>query len=584
MQTLQQGSLLQGGRYKILSTLGQGGFGITYLALQSGLERKVAIKEFFMKDLCNRDEATSHVSVGSTGSINLVDRFRAKFLKEARNIAQLNHPNIVGIIDVFEENGTAYYVMEYAEGGSLADKLKVQGSIPEAEAVRYIQQIADALKYIHQQKMNHLDIKPANIMLLKTGSVILIDFGLSKQYDVTTGDQTSTTPVGISEGYAPMEQYRPGGVGEFSPETDVYSLGATLFKLLTGITPPTALDVYEEGVPTKELENRKISQQTIDIICRAMEGRKKDRMKDVSAFIEGLANPDKQSPQVLIQPQTAVKEDEVTVVLAESQENIESVVVEDKHPDQSSKGQEDSHAEAEVRTFNVNDVSFDMVLVKGGTFTMGNTDKGVISGIFSFLDNDRPAHNVTLTQDYYIGKTQVTQNLWRAVMGNNPSYFKGDNRPVESVSWNDCQEFLSKLNEMTGLDFRLPTEAEWEYAARGGNRSRGYKYSGSDNIGSVAWYDGNSNSTTHPVAGKQSNELGIYDMSGNVWEWCGDRYGSYSSSSQTNPKGAASGNARVYRGGSWDDDPGCCRPANRDYYAPDFRSDCIGFRLALPVK
>ena len=585
MSTLQQGSLFQGGRYKILSTLGQGGFGITYLAIQSGLERKVAIKEFFMKDLCNRDEATSHVSVGSTGSINLVDRFRAKFLKEARNIAQLNHPNIVGIIDVFEENGTAYYVMEYAEGGSLADKLKVQGSIPEAEAVHYIQQIADALKYIHQQKMNHLDIKPANIMLLKTGSVILIDFGLSKQYDVTTGNQTSTTPVGISEGYAPMEQYRPGGVGEFSPETDVYSLGATLFKLLTGITPPTALDVYEEGIPTKELENRNITQQTIDIICKAMEGRKKDRMKDVNVFIEGLSISDKQTSHVQTQSQTDVKEDEVTVVLAESQEKRDNVIIEDIPQHQSSEKQEDCHAEAEVRTFNVNGVSFDMILVKGGTFSMGNEDKGFFSGLFSMLEDDTLAHNVTLTQDYYIGKTPITQILWKSVMDNNPSSFIGDDRPVESVSWSDCQKFISKLNELTGMDFRLPTEAEWEFAARGGNRSGGYKYSGSDNIDGVAWYDGSGNSSkTHAVATKQPNELGIYDMSGNVWEWCADWYASYGSNAQTNPNGVSSGYYRVCRGGSCKSNARSCRSAFRGIITPNSRDNDLGFRLVLPVK
>ena len=313
MQTLQQGSLLQGGRYKILSTLGQGGFGITYLALQSGLERKVAIKEFFMKDLCNRDEATSHVSVGSTGSVDMVERFKAKFLKEARNMARLNHPNIVRIHDIFEENGTAYYVMEYAEGGSLADKVKRLGYVPEPDAVRYIRQIADALGYIHMQKMNHLDVKPANIMLSEADDAILIDFGLSKQYDATTGNQTSTTPVGISDGYAPMEQYRPGGVEEFSPETDVYSLGATFFKLLTGVTPPSASDVNEDGVPVAELKAKGVSQASIDVICKAMEGRKKDRIKGIDSFVRLLGNTSVPIPPVL-NPVSESNDEEATIV------------------------------------------------------------------------------------------------------------------------------------------------------------------------------------------------------------------------------------------------------------------------------
>jgi len=166
-------------------------------------------------------------------------------------------------------------------------------------------------------------------------------------------------------------------------------------------------------------------------------------------------------------------------------------------------------------------------------------------------DDENPAHQVTLTKDYYMGETQVTQALWQTVMGYNPSYFKGDNLPVEDVSWDDCQEFIIKLNEKTGKKFRLPTEAEWEFAARGGNKSKHTPYSGSSNIDAVAWYDGNSDSKTHPVATKQANELGIYDMSGNVWEWCSDWFGNYSSSAQTNPTGANSGTIRVLRGGGW---------------------------------
>jgi formylglycine-generating enzyme required for sulfatase activity len=220
-----------------------------------------------------------------------------------------------------------------------------------------------------------------------------------------------------------------------------------------------------------------------------------------------------------------------------------------------------------------------MMPVAGGTFRMGatkSTDSEASPG-------EDPLHDVTLS-DFYIGKTEVTQALWRAVMGTYPSHFSGDNLPVERVSWNDCQEFIKKLNAKTGKDFRLPTEAEWEYAARGGNRSRGDKYSGSDNIGSVAWYNSNSNSKAHPVGTKESNELGIYDMSGNVQEWCGDWFGSYSSSSQTNPKGVASGGYRVPRGDSWRFDSWSCRSAWRGYITPDFLDNYIGFRLALPVK
>ena len=224
------------------------------------------------------------------------------------------------------------------------------------------------------------------------------------------------------------------------------------------------------------------------------------------------------------------------------------------------------------KTFTVNGVSFNMVYVAGGTFQMGSNDGG---------SDEQPVHSVTLS-DYYIGQTEVTQELWQAVMGSNPSYsrFKGAKNPVNDVSWNDCQEFISKLNSLTGGRFRLPTEAEWEYAARGGNKSRGYKYSGSDDLGSVAWYMDNSGYKYHPVGSKSPNELGLYDMSGNVWEWCSDWYGYYPSSSQTNPTGASSGSRRVIRGGSWIINASFCRVANRNYYAPADSFSGLGLRLA----
>ena len=192
----------------------------------------------------------------------------------------------------------------------------------------------------------------------------------------------------------------------------------------------------------------------------------------------------------------------------------------------------------------LNNLTANMVYVSGGTFTMGATSE---QGSDAY-DGEKPVHSVTLSS-FYICKYEVTQALWKAVMGSNPSNWKGDDLPVETVSWDDCQTFIRKLNALTGKNFRLPTEAEWEFAARGGNNSRGYKYAGSNNIETVAWYDGNSGNKTHVVGTKSPNELGLYDMSGNVWEWCQDRYGSYSGASQTNPTGASSGSNRVLRGG-----------------------------------
>ena len=287
MTGLENGILLENGKYRIEKVIGRGGFGITYLGEQVSLGRKVAIKEFFMKDFCNRDRDTSSVYTATSGSVELVARFRAKFIKEANNLARFHHPNIVLVIDVFEENDTAYYVMEYHSGGSLADKVK-NGPLAEADAVKYIRQLADALAYIHSMQVMHLDVKPANILLDCIGNAVLIDFGLAKQYD-DAGHQTSTTPVGLSHGYAPMEQYKNGGVSEFTPVSDIYSLGATLYKLVTGLTPPDANDVFDSGLPKLPAS---LSTGVRSAIEKAMQPRRVDRPQSISKFLALLDSVD----------------------------------------------------------------------------------------------------------------------------------------------------------------------------------------------------------------------------------------------------------------------------------------------------
>lgn len=302
MQQLSKGSTLQGGKYVIERVLGQGGFGITYLATHSFLEKQVAIKEFFPKDFCERNGTTSHITLGNTNTTELVVKLKEKFLKEAKNISKLNHPNIVAIHDIFEENGTAYYLMDFIDGTSLNDKIKSVGSLPEEMALKYIRIVGNAITYMHSKKMNHLDIKPANIMLRKSDDApILIDFGLAKQYD-STGDQTSTTPVGISHGYAPIEQYRPGGVSTFTPQSDVYALGATLYALLTGQTPPHYSDILEDGLP--ELPSS-VSHVTVTSIEKAMETKKTRRPSSIEEFLALLPDTIKDSkPQNLDNIQT----------------------------------------------------------------------------------------------------------------------------------------------------------------------------------------------------------------------------------------------------------------------------------------
>ena len=306
MQHLQPNTTVQGGKYRIERVLGQGGFGITYLAVQTSLQRKVAIKEFFMKDFCIRDEETLAMSVPSTGSGKLVEQYRKKFIKEARNLAKLNHPNIISVIDVFEENGTVYYVMPYLAGGSLQDYVKTHGTLSETLAMKYIKQIASALKYMHEeQHICHYDVKPANILLDDKDNAVLIDFGISKNYDAE-GLETTTTPVGMSEGYAPIEQYQQN-VEEFSPVSDVYALGATLYFLLHGKRPVSAVHRVSG---TALLMSKQLSQGIKGIINASMKISKRERAKSMNVFLKGSCFPGQETNSF----DNSVTDDEDTII------------------------------------------------------------------------------------------------------------------------------------------------------------------------------------------------------------------------------------------------------------------------------
>ena len=280
---------LQNGKYEIEGILGQGGFGITYWATQTSLDRTVAIKEFFMKDYCERSEDTAMVTMGTQGSRKMVMTYRDKFEKEARTLAKLEHPHIVRVIDVFRENNTSYYVMEYAAGASLKQLVDNEGAMTEKKAINYILQVTDALQYIHQRHICHLDIKPGNILTNANGEVLLADFGLAKQYD-DDGDETSHTPVGKSKGYAPPEQYMTGGVKSFSPETDIYALGATLYFLLTGSTPPESIILNDIG-----LDLHTLSPQMTKVIQMSMQPKRTERIT-LQSFISLLKGQKPSAP------------------------------------------------------------------------------------------------------------------------------------------------------------------------------------------------------------------------------------------------------------------------------------------------
>ena len=291
---LPNNTLLQGGKYKIVRFISSGGFGCTYEAEHILLKKRVAIKEFFVKDFCNRDETTSQISVGITSKTALVNKLKSKFIAEAQSLCSLEHPNIVHVFDVFEENGTAYYVMDYIDGLSLNDMVKKDGPMSEQKAVGYIMQVADALKYVHSQNRLHLDIKPGNIMVDENDKAVLIDFGASKQYDEEGGENTSTL-LGKTPGYAPLEQMG-NDVVKFLPSTDIYALGATLYKLLTGNTPPSA-SLLASG-ETLDAMPSFISEGTRNAIIQSMQTNKMKRPQSIGEFEKLLSGDIDETTQI----------------------------------------------------------------------------------------------------------------------------------------------------------------------------------------------------------------------------------------------------------------------------------------------
>ncbi len=317
---LKDGSNLQNGKYRIIRVLGQGGFGITYLAENIYLDKRVAIKEFFPKDFCGRDN-TSHLTLGTQNNADTVARLKDRFLKEARNIAKLDHPGIIKIHDIFEENNTAYYVMDYIEGDNLNEMVKRNGPIPEDKAVSYIRKVGDALDYIHSRNMTHFDVKPANIVVRRSDDMpILLDFGLSKQYDAQ-GDATSTLMQGVSHGYSPIELYNPGSISSFSPQTDVYSLGATLYYLLTATVPPAASEIFENGISIPSTITSTIS----SAIKAAMSVSRTNRPDTITSFTEQITSV--KQIQKSFKYNLSIKPNEDTIIIKPQSQKSQSTQI-----------------------------------------------------------------------------------------------------------------------------------------------------------------------------------------------------------------------------------------------------------------
>ncbi len=602
---LAAGSFLRD--YKIEKLLGKGGMGTVYLAKDSFLDRYVAIKE---------------LSPLLTADAGLVERFR----NEARMQAKLNHAGIVSLHSFFEQNGRYYMVMEYASGRTLKDIIRQTGPIPEARALKILKQAVSALEYAHEMGIVHRDIKPSNIILDDNDRVKILDFGIARimgERGLTqTGQQLGTVA------YMSPEQVQ--AEKDIDGKTDIYSLGVTFFEMLSGRMPydlNTESDfmvmnkIVHDTLPDPRNYYPHISDETIRLLEKMTQ---KDRHKradiaELGSFFNGgvhISTPMMQEAANAsndvgknkgeisnidsTEPPAKKNNKEVKIFIAILVTVIMIIlffflIPNKQHQRYSYNNYIDEVEEIDEMPEEAVDYSpIDLIFVEGGTFWMGSNDGWA---------DERPMHEVTVSS-FLIGRYEIRQKDWLGIFDSNPSTFKGDNLPVESVSWYDAVAFCNLLSAREGLTpcyggsgvntycnwdadgYRLPTEAEWEYAALGGKKARGYQYAGSNTIGSVAWYDDNSDEKTHAVGQIYSNELGISDMSGNVSEWCWDWHDEsyYSSSPAKDPRGPAKGETRIMRGGSWYNDSDICRTTYRGVGKADGLFTNVGFRIVRVLR
>lgn len=563
---LQPGTVLCGGKYCIEDGIGEGGFGITYKALQRGLNRTVCIKEYFPAGKCIRETHTQTVCVQGA-SEGLFEKYRQAFVKEAKILSTLHHPNIVEVIDVFDENNTSYMVMGFIQGKSLQSIVNSRGPLPYQEVVNYIAQIATAVGYIHEHNILHRDIKPDNIMITADYKAILIDFGSARKFEQ---DKTQAHTSVLTHGYAPTEQYTTNSrKGSY---TDIYAIGATMYFVLTGQIPlEAAARLTETMAAPKELAPD-IPEEANRTILKAMQLKAENRHQTIQEFMDDLRNI---KPSVLVDEtiggtSSSKKSGTILAVSVCIIAILTGYLV--LSPKRSAEIENDKTKYITYDFTGTN--AYPMIEVKGGTFVMGSNKTE---------EEDCTPHTVTLS-DYYIGQFEVSQGLWKNIMDNNPSAYQNyedcDSLPVENVSYEDVQEFISRLNRKTGNNFTLPTEAQWEYAARGGQQSQETDYAGSKYPNNI-WY--NQDNPCEIKLPPSINELGIYQMSGNVAEWCLDYYNEdfyESSGNSTNPINNKKDKYHVVRGGSFNDNE---KEHITVYYrdVDDAAQPYIGFRLTI---
>ncbi|MBI4749436.1 MAG: SUMF1/EgtB/PvdO family nonheme iron enzyme [Acidobacteria bacterium] len=590
--------MLLNNRYEVLKELSQGAFGKTFLAedRNSPSRRKCVVKQLRPDGKCDFQLA------------------RERFEREAAVLEHLAEesrqiPNLYAYV---VEGGQFYLVQEFVDGPTLAQLVERQGRLSEPVVREIIIKLLDVVEYIHSQNIIHRDIKPDNIILRTRDNLpVLLDFGTVKEVTRldSVGNPTGSM-IGGTSGFMPLEQ----AAGRPMFVSDIFALGVTAIALLTGKNPGKMTDP-RTGNLNWETHAGNISHELVEILNRSTKQLPQDRYlgaKEMQWALNSLIVPVVRPVTAHTVPAKSLPEPTApaTPLVSLTTKTLPPPVL---TPMVASKPMKEPSPSKPVTTHILpkpiaaapvssplsptiaippltpkvavepikkpprqelaalpqlikNNLGMEFVLIPAGEFQMGAKQ----------FAPEKPVHKVKISQPFYLGKYQVTQAQWQAVMGSNPSYFKGENLPVETVSWDDCQDFIKKLNGKGEGAYRLPTEAEWEYACRAGTTG---DFGGTGKMKEMGWYSENAGGKTHPVGKKKPNEFGVYDMHGNVWEWCEDWYGLYPSGNVTDPKGPDRGSRRVNRGGGWRGTAVGCRSAARGVILPGYRASYLGFRL-----
>lgn len=548
-------------RYQLEKLVGVGGFADVWKALDTQTNTTIALKIYTRLD----DDGINELSA------------------EYKRMQNINHPNLLRADHFDRWDNIPYLEMKFCSGGSLDKKI---GKLTDLETMAIIRDLSEGLKYLHHSGIIHQDIKPANVLIDEQGHYVLSDFGISSKSKTKLSKSVNMAKqnTSMTEDYAPPEKFSSKAIDRMPDKKgDIFSLGISLYELITGNLPfdnlSTGRQLQYENI---ELDFSEIKDDRIRKIVAWCMQREKDKRPSASEIVSFLNNPER-----IPEPPKGRKTEQFPPGGGGKKTGDEKP--EKKNDDNEKKPSKvwipillvaviaviafivwpKPEKESMVETFTVNGVAFNMIKVKGNTFTMGSSSSDADS-------SEKPAVQRTLS-DFYIGEYEVTQRLWDAVMHSNPSTTVGDHLPVHNISWEDCQLFIQKLNQVSGRNFRLPTEAEWEYAAKYDPESDSYHiYAGGSSPSSYAWYADNSQNSLHSVGTKSANALGLYDMSGNVIEWCQDIYTNYASGNPEIGK-----DERVLRGGYYGSSSPAIKTTSRGSCNNKQKQPFFGLRLCL---